>query len=60
MSDEKLNHQRGREMNEKRIADQLRRINSEIMGGKLTEKQITDEARKRANAAAERAVRDEK
>lgn len=59
MSDE-MDHRRGRDMNEKRIADSLRRINGELMGGKLTEKQITDEARKRANAAAERATRDPK
>lgn len=59
MSD-RLDHAKGREANERRIADQLRRINNGPGGGALTEKQITDEARKRANAAAERAVRDEK
>lgn len=55
-----MSHQDARQANEKRIADQLRRINQGPGGGALTEKQITDEARKRANAAAERAVRDEK
>lgn len=59
MSDQ-LDHAKGREANEKRIADQLRRINQGPGGGALTEKQITDEARRRANAAAERAVRESK
>jgi hypothetical protein len=57
MSD--MDHRRGREENERRIADQMRRINSGVGSGQLSEKQITDIARDRANKAAERAVRDE-
>jgi hypothetical protein len=57
MSD--MDHRRGREENERRIADQMRRINSGVGSGQLSEKQITDIARERANKAAERAVRDE-
>lgn len=57
MSD--MDHRRGREENERRIGDQLRRINGAVGSGQLTEKQIQDEARRRANAAAERAVRDD-
>lgn len=52
-------HQDSREFNERRIAEQLRRINNGPGGGALTEKQITDEARRRSTAAAERAVREE-
>ena len=52
-------HRKAREANEKSIADSLRRINHEVGGGALTEKKIQDEARRRANAAAERSVRDE-
>ena len=57
MSD--MDHRRGREQNERRIADQMRRINSGVGSGQLSEKQITDIARDRANKAAERAVRDD-
>ena len=57
MSD--MDHRRGREENERRIADQMRRINSGVGSGQLSEKQITDIARDRADKAAERAVRDE-
>lgn len=55
-----LDHRRGREMNEQRIADQLRRINSQVGSGQLTEQQIRDQARQRAERTAERAVREEK
>ena len=52
-------HRDAREQNERRIADQMRRINSGVGSGQLSEKQITDIARDRANKAAERAVREE-
>jgi hypothetical protein len=52
-------HRDAREANERRIADQMRRINSGVGSGQLSEKQITDIARDRADKAAERAVRDE-
>lgn len=47
-------------MNEQRIADQLRRINSQVGSGQLTEQQIRDQARQRAERTAERAAREEK
>lgn len=53
-------HRGAREANERRIADQLRRINGAVGSGQLTEKQIRDESSRRANAAAERAAREEK
>lgn len=53
-------HRDAREANEKRIADQLRRINGAVGSGQLSEQKIQDEARRRANAAAERATREEK
>lgn len=56
---EPLDHRKGREANERRIADQMRRINGGVGGGQLTERQITDAARDRANKAAERGVREE-
>lgn len=59
MSD-RLDHRKGREANEAAIADRLRRINQQVGSGQLSDAQIREEARKRANAAAERGVRDEK
>ena len=55
-----LDHRKGREANEAAIADRLRRINSAVGSGQLTDAQIREQARKQANAAAERAIRDEK
>ena len=55
-----MSHSDARAANEKRIADQLRRINNGPGGGALSEQKIRDEATRRANAAAERAARDEK
>ena len=57
---EPLDHRKGREANEARIADQLRRINGGVGGGQLSDKQIRDEATRRANAAAERGAREDK
>lgn len=55
-----LDHRKGREANEAAIADRLRRINQAVGSGQLSDAQIREEARKRANAAAETAVREEK
>lgn len=57
---ERLDHRKGREANEAAILERNRRINHEIGGGMLTEKKMRDDAKRRADAAAERGVREEK
>lgn len=55
-----LDHRRGREENERKIADRLTRIRHETGAGSLSDQQIRDIARKQSNEIAEKAVREER
>jgi len=57
---DQLDHRRGREANERRIYEQMQRINSGPGGGQLSDARLREIARERATRAAEQAVRDEK
>lgn len=55
-----LDHRRGREHTERRIAERLTRIRHETGAGNLTDQQIRDTARKQANEIAEKAAREDR
>lgn len=55
-----LDHRRGREETERKIAERLTRIRHETGAGNLSDQAIRDIARKQSHEIAERAVRDEK